>query len=222
MHQLGNPGFTYDQRDRESSSCFYNLGENFLVNMFVSLGGDVTSAALRDIFLGIHAPDSQTVTSKVAYQAFQNNLRPGQESKFRDLFRRLHGGPLSEVYSNVPDDHGDGPSRATSVAKGKVVPGTFENPLDTDYFKFHVEAGQEFQLIFQHDFFNRYVGEDLYVKVHPLRDGPSVPLDPAELGLMGRDVYWKAQLSGDYFLSMESKTGMTGSYSLQVVPVDGD
>ena len=217
LHQLGTPGMAYLAVGHKS--CFYTMGKHFLSSLFLSLGEDVTSAALRDVFSQIRSVESRPVTAKDIYLAFQRNIRPGQEDEFGDLFRRLYGGPLADANANVRDDHGNELSTATPIAMDVVVHGALEHPLDTDYFRFTAEADRDYVLTFSHDIFNDYAGGDLYVSVHPPDGGHPEPLESAGGGESGMRVQWEAPRSGEYRVSLESTVGTTGAYTLQITPV---
>ena len=217
LYQLGTPGMAYLAVGYKS--CFYTMGKHFLASLFLSLGEDVTSAALRDVFSQIRSVESRPVTAKDIYLAFQRNIRPGQEDEFGDLFRRLYGGPLADANANVRDDHGNKLSAATPIAMDVVVHGALEHPLDTDYFRFTAEADRDYVLTFSHDIFNDYAGGDLYVRVHPPDGGHPEPLESAGGGESGMRVQWEAPRSGEYRVSLESTVGTTGAYTLQITPV---
>ena len=217
IHELGNPGFGY--KTLSYKHCFYSMGGHFLASLFHSLGKDVTSAALRDIFRVIWSEEGRTITSKDVYLAFLKNLRPGQESEFQDLFRRLHGGPLGEADANVTDDHGDSPMSATPIDPLAVVHGALEHPLDTDYFRIAAEAGEKFEITFNHDIYSRYLGADLYVMAHPPDGSPPKPISSLGGGRKGIQLQWEPSNTGEYHFSLESTSGTTGAYNLQFIPV---
>lgn len=186
LHELGSPGFGY--RAQPHLQCFYSMGSHFFASLFHSLGEDVTSAALQDIFRIIWSENSRPITSKDVFLAFQDNLHPGQESEFQDLFRRLHGGPLGEMNANTPDDHGNSPSSATLVQPLEVIHGALEHPLDIDYFRIAVEAGVKFRITFNQDIFTEYLGPDLYVEVHPPNGSQPIPISSLGGGRQGLEV----------------------------------
>ena len=191
------------------------MGNHFLSSLLLTLGEDVTSSALQDVFLLIRADErDRLVTPKDVFLAFQRNIRPHQQAEFRSLFSRLYGGPLTEANPDAPDDHGNSDSVATPVTAGTPVPGMLDYALDTDYFRFTAEGGQVFNITFTHDIDNDYVGADLYVRLHPADGGPSERLGPQERRTPALQVEWKAPATGTYYLSVESTVGTLGVYEL--------
>ena len=78
---------------RDRGICNYALGEIFLVEMYLLLGHDVTSAAMRQLY--VDARDSgwlDPVTDQKIYDAFRANTPDDKFDEFRKLFLRLHGG----------------------------------------------------------------------------------------------------------------------------------
>ena len=73
--------------------CHYALGEIFLVEMYLLLGHDVTSAAMRQLY--VDARNSvwlNPITDQQIYDAFRANTPDDKVDEFRKLFLRLHGG----------------------------------------------------------------------------------------------------------------------------------
>lgn len=73
--------------------CIYALGEIFLVEMYLLLGHEATSAAMRQLY--VDARDSgwlNPVTDQKIYDAFRANTPDDKFDEFRKLFLRLHGG----------------------------------------------------------------------------------------------------------------------------------
>ena len=73
--------------------CIYHLGELFLMEMYMLLGHDATSAAMRQIY--VDARDSgwiEPVTDQRIYDAFAANTPEDKMEDFRELFERVHGG----------------------------------------------------------------------------------------------------------------------------------
>ena len=82
--------------------CDYEIGEKFLLGMYVALGPEAVSAALRDLYtqaLIFENPNHDSI-----YYAFLSNVPPGKEEAFRTAYRRYHGGPLVDrVLADSPD-----------------------------------------------------------------------------------------------------------------------
>ena len=73
--------------------CIYYLGELFLMEMYMLLGYDATSAAMRQIY--VDARDSgwnEPVTDQRIYDAFAANTPEDKMEDFHELFERVHGG----------------------------------------------------------------------------------------------------------------------------------
>ena len=78
---------------RDRGICIYALGEIFLMEMYMLLGRDATSAAMRQIY--VDARDSgwlDPITDQQIYDAFRANTPDEKFDDFRRLFLRLHGG----------------------------------------------------------------------------------------------------------------------------------
>ena len=127
------------------------MGEEFLLEMFLALGEETTSAALKELYLTIHFDSSGApLAPKDIYLAFLEDTPRAKQSKFLDLFRELHGGPLTEANLDVLDDRADGPLWATGLPLSVAVHGVLEHPFDTDYFWFKAEKGLEYDITVQH------------------------------------------------------------------------
>ena len=74
--------------DKGGHAC---LGEFILVSLFNLLGEEATSAALRELYLMSGEQGEEDF-----YRIFLKHTPPGLEDEFRDLYRRLHGGPYAE------------------------------------------------------------------------------------------------------------------------------
>ena len=222
LHELGYPGRFYQALTHKN--CFYTMGNHFLSRLFHAFGNDITKLALKDVLLitrSFESRPSETrpVTGKDVYLAFRKYLHPQQVEELNELFIRLHGGPLAEIDDAVADDYGNTPSAAMTLALGPVVHGKLEHPLDIDYFRFDAERGQKFKTIFQHDLnTDHYIGGDLYVRLHHPGDKPPESLNSGKRAAAVVDVQWEAPVTGTYYYSVESTTGLTGSYHVRLVP----
>ena len=79
----------YEARD----ICHYAFGEFFLMETYRLLGRDATSAAMRELYLQNEATGLD-VSEPGIYRAFLSNAPPGKKDAFRELYRRIHGGPF--------------------------------------------------------------------------------------------------------------------------------
>ena len=75
--------------------CDYIMGEHILISLSLTLGEQVTSSALRDLYV-LHRTEGRPVREEEIYRAFLKHTPPGLESEFRALYRRLHGGTYDE------------------------------------------------------------------------------------------------------------------------------
>ena len=78
--------------DKGGHAC---LGELFLVSLFNLLGEEAMSAALRELYLSREAIESGGQPEEELYRIFLKHTPPGLKDEFRDLYRRLHGGPAT-------------------------------------------------------------------------------------------------------------------------------
>ena len=82
--------------------CDYELGEKFMLGMYVALGSEAVSAALRELYtqaLFLEQPNHDSI-----YYAFLSNVPQGKKEAFRAAYRRYHGGPLVDrVLEDSPD-----------------------------------------------------------------------------------------------------------------------
>ena len=75
--------------DKGGHAC---LGEFILVSLFNLLGEEATSAALRELYLMSGEQGEEDF-----YRIFLKHTPLGLEDEFRDLYRRLHGGPYADA-----------------------------------------------------------------------------------------------------------------------------
>ena len=80
--------------------CVYTTGAAFILGMYLSLGPEVVSSYLRQLYLAGQAIDvtftSAELTEEQIYQILLSNTPPEKQDEFRDLYRRLHGGPIPD------------------------------------------------------------------------------------------------------------------------------
>ena len=79
--------------DKGGHAC---LGEFILVSLFNLLGEEATSAALRELYL-MSETEGREQGEEDFYRIFLKHTPPGLEDEFRDLYRRLHGGPYADA-----------------------------------------------------------------------------------------------------------------------------
>ena len=83
----------HESSTRWDSVCSYILGLHFLLSLFETLGEEAMSSALRELHLWSQHHELRP-TEKEIYRTFLKHTPPGLEDEFRDLYRRLHGGPF--------------------------------------------------------------------------------------------------------------------------------
>ena len=81
--------------DPRSKGCHYYLGESFLLGIYNSLGHEVVSSSLLDLYRIGEAKGSR-VTEDEIYQVFLSNTPQAQKAEFLDLYRRMHGRPIPD------------------------------------------------------------------------------------------------------------------------------
>ena len=74
--------------DKGGHAC---LGELILVRLFNLLGEEAMSAALRELYLMSGEQGEEDF-----YRIFLKHTPPGLKDEFRDLYRRVHGGPYAD------------------------------------------------------------------------------------------------------------------------------
>ena len=82
---------------QDDYACSKDLGEFFLINLYELLGEDVMSAALRELYLSRQAIEERGQGEEELYRTFLKHTPFGLEDEFRDLYRRLHGGPAADA-----------------------------------------------------------------------------------------------------------------------------
>ena len=215
LDRMGRHGY-FALTSLEEQHCHRSMGSHFLQSMYLLLGKDVTSSALRDLVLVRRTQPGPRISPKTVYVSFLENLRPGQEPEFRQLYRRLHGWPLTVDLSGIVDDHGDTPDLATPIRLATATQGTLAHPLDTDYFVLAAEKGREYVLTFQHDVKDSGVYADLQPSWRT-KEGEFIGyVDPTLWILSDLPFRWKSEEGGAAFLALESSRGVTGSYTLLI------
>ena len=138
--------------DESPLRCTYVFGEYFFLSLFQLLGKEALSSALKEMHNRFTLTELDVrLRGKDIYLIFLNHIPPGKTEEYRDLFRRLHGGPWPDANVNVADDHGDDIAAASSVKIGTVVRGVLAHEFDTDYFRFQAEGAQDYQITINHE-----------------------------------------------------------------------
>ena len=203
--------------------CDYVMGENLLINVFETIGGEAMSSALREIYVPYNEEPFLTgeagrpPTDAEVYLAFLKHVPSDREEELRDLYRRLHGGAFVFSVTEFSDDHGDEATDATTVAVGQVVDGMLDYMFDFDYFQFNAEEGQLYQMGVDHESL-RYTSITVYdpdgqtqefQKWKARRRTPSGP-----------EILWVAPGSGEYYFAVQNFGGENGPYTLVITAVE--
>ena len=111
------------------------MGEHFLLSVFETIGEEATASALRELYLFSREgqrPEEHglRVTEESIYHTFLNHTPPGLKEQFRNLYRRLHGGPYAYEDVDFADDHGDEAAAAADLIVGEAVTGTLDYMFD--------------------------------------------------------------------------------------------
>lgn len=83
--------------------CTYVLGEYLLLSLYFAMGKDGLAAALRELYLieshgtvTVGEPSPKHPSDVAVFQAFLRHTPPGREDAVRDVYRRIHGGFVSD------------------------------------------------------------------------------------------------------------------------------
>ena len=79
------------QSNSSIAGCHYALGEAFLLGIYQSLGHEVVSSSMRELY---NLKGKQRVDERDIYQVFYANTTADKRSEFRELYSQLHGGPI--------------------------------------------------------------------------------------------------------------------------------
>ena len=72
--------------------CAYPIGAQFLAGLYRSLGHDVVSSSLIELYTT--GQENRRATEDEIYQAFLSNTPPAKHDEFRELYACLHGRPV--------------------------------------------------------------------------------------------------------------------------------
>ena len=79
--------------------CLYSLGNWLLMAMYEDLGHEAVASSLKELYLTTGqkyspGPGGSVWTEEEIYQVFLSNTPPEKKDVFRELYSRLHGGPV--------------------------------------------------------------------------------------------------------------------------------
>ena len=90
LHELNNPNHPDPVWQQ---TCGYTLGLYLLTNLFTTMGEAAFSSAMRELY-GMYLDYQYYATDEQVYRIFLKHTPVDREATFRDLYRRLHGGPF--------------------------------------------------------------------------------------------------------------------------------
>ena len=73
--------------------CQYYLGEQLLWRLFELLGPSNATMALKELYL-LAESEGRPVTEEEIYRTYLRHASPEKVEEFKELYRRLHGGPI--------------------------------------------------------------------------------------------------------------------------------
>ena len=211
--------FQYESTDEDALTfdrCPYDLGENFMLNVFSLIGQQAMSAALRDLYVS-DRDERLPTTEEAIYNAFLTNTPADKQAAFSDLYRRLHGAAFAFPETNFDDAHGDEPTSANRVEAGGSVTGALDYFFDFDYFRFQAQVGQKYRITVQHpslppDWLAIYAPDGATQETRGEKSRSATPSGP--------EVLWAAPTAGDYYVAVRNFGGLTGAYTLNIEPVE--
>ena len=127
--------------------------------------------------------------------------------------------PTSEPTEEVVIEHGNARAIATEIAVGEPIAGAVDYEEDIDFFRFTSQAGQLYLI-------DVALGtlDDSEVELLDA-DGWSLAINDDYGDSMASRIFWYAEISGDYYVSVRASWGSdtsTGSYTLTVALSDID
>ncbi len=218
LHEIENiRHFTY-LWGRERHICPYVLGENLLLNVLDIIGEDAMVSALGELYSLMLARElshgSEGEKEDLVFDTFVKHIPAERMEEFRDLYRRLHGGPYEEPGVDFSDDHGDEAAAATEVVVGEAAEGTLEYHFDFDYFKFRAEESQQYLISVNHETLP-FSSILLYGPDGQTRERY---LDRTRVS-SGPQMRWIAPASGDYYFAVQNFGGKSGPYTTTITSV---
>jgi len=174
---------------------------------------------LREI---LRSNTSRPLETKDIVRAWLNNTPPERLEEFRRIFNEMHGGPLSDfdLHFAVADDYGDAPSDAASLALSEWVHGDLGSVFDVDVFRFRAEEGETYRNVLHHRTVDvTFALKDFYFTL-TAADGLPFLLRTEGGGELGFETAWISRRTGDYLLTVASREGTLGPYSVLVGPED--
>ena len=214
--------------------CPYYMGENFLLNVYETIGEEAVASALRELYPLVMARfrsgwEDDREEEEVIFDTFVKHVPAERMEGFLDLYHRLHGGPYAYPVIDPSDDHGDETTTATDVAVGEVVEGSLDYHFDFDYFKFRAEEGQRYRIRVNNEVLRSssvlLYGSDGTTREQPVEkwtdevDASCAAFQRPGYASHGVEMRWISPSTGDYYLAVHNFAGKSGRYTLEIAPV---
>ena len=121
---------------------------------------------------------------------------------------------VTEVEASPEDDHGNDRASATRVSVGDTVKGAIDNVLDYDYFVFQAEEGLKYRI-------GATLGTlpDYTVSIYAPGQSSFASQTVSGSGSLTA-TFWTARDTGECFLTVQSLSGNSGTYSLTITAVE--
>ena len=209
-----------------SFGCQYSMGENFLLNVYETIGAQATAAALRDMAVLLPTSDSKVLPSGLLsdngwerdiYHTLLKNTPAERQDEFHELYVNLHGGPYAYPDDSFSDDHGDEEAGASEIEVGEVAEGVLNYRSDVDYFRFRAHKDQKYRINVNHESLH-LASVTLYAD-NRLFPGTERWISRTRVA-SGLQMLWIATIAGEYYLVVRNIGGATGAYTLTITPVD--
>ena len=196
--------------------CAYSMGEHFLLALSEAIGERQTASALGALYLQNHESQAEGrwISDEAVYDTFLEHAPQERRDAFKEVYRRLHGGPS---LPDQPDDHGDSVRSATMASLGEPVDGVLDYRFDLDYFQLSAEEGRTYRIDVEHSALR-----ETSVWVYNRRGYGLTSFDvgygtwSTEPGASGPRAFWVAPESGDFYVAVENFAGESGPYTLTI------
>ena len=92
----------YQLQETPHWACHYPIGENFLLEIYRSLGPEVVASAFREMYRtawldpNVLSEYDGLTDEEMVYKVFLDSTPPEKRDQFVDLYRQLHGGPIPD------------------------------------------------------------------------------------------------------------------------------
>ena len=202
-----------------TGQCVYYMGENFLLNVFETIGEVAMASALRELYPLVLDREryewrDEREEEDLIFNTLVKHVPTERWEEFRDLYRRLHGGPYEDPGVDYLDDHGDEAAAATEIAVGEMAEGSLDYHFDFDYFKFRAEEGQRYVIKINHE----TLRPSSLLLYGPDGQTRARYLDRARVS-SGPQMRWIAPASGDYYFAVQNFSGESGPYTTTITSI---